>query len=460
MVFSSIIFLFYFLAPVLLAHLYAPKPAKNVVLLIASLIFYSWGEPKYVLVMIFSILFNYGCGLWINSTQRRRTALVINIIVNIGILVYFKYTGFIVSWVSAFLPNGAPVFNIALPIGISFYTFQALSYTIDVYRKNTEVQKNPLSFGLYLSMFPQLIAGPIVKYSDVSRQLNHRSVTSSGFMEGFTRFCCGLCKKVIIANNVGRLFDMVTSMDLTGISMGLAWLGIFSFSMQLYFDFSGYSDMAIGLGRMFGFKFPENFRYPYASKSITEFWRRWHITLGSWFREYVYIPLGGNRVRPVRAYFNILVVWMLTGLWHGASWNFVLWGLYFAVLLIAEKLFLGRVLEKAGFFANIYAMLMVTLGWVLFSLDNITDIAHYLRSLFNFGYIGITENNFLYNLTSYGGVLFIAAIVSLGIPKKLYERFVPERFEWLKYIFAVCGFVICAAYLADESFNPFLYFRF
>ena len=460
MVFSSIVFLFYFLAPVLLAHLYAPKRVKNIVLLIASLIFYSWGEPKYVLVMIFSILFNYGCGLWIDSTQHRKAALAANVIVNIGILVYFKYTGFIVSWVSAFLPDVAPVFNIALPVGISFYTFQALSYTIDVYRKNTEVQKNPVSFGLYLSMFPQLIAGPIVKYSDVALQLKDRSLTSSGFMEGFVRFSCGLCKKVIIANNVGRLFDMVTSMDITGISMGLAWLGIFAYSMQIYFDFSGYSDMAIGLGRMFGFQFPENFRYPYVSKSITEFWRRWHITLGSWFREYVYIPLGGSRVRPVRAYFNIFVVWMLTGLWHGASWNFVMWGLYFAVLLIVEKRFLGKLLAKTGFFANIYAMLMVTLGWVLFSLDNTADIFSYLKAMFNFGYIGITENNFLYNLTSYGGVLFIAAIAAIGIPKRLYDRFVPKRFGWVGYILAACGFVICAAYLADESFNPFLYFRF
>ncbi|MDD6763540.1 MAG: MBOAT family protein [Clostridiales bacterium] len=460
MVFSSIVFLFYFLAPLLVLYFVVPKKAKNTVLFIASLVFYAWGEPKYVLLMLFSAVFNYASGLVIDKFRPKKWPLVLNIVVNIGILVFFKYTDFILSWVRTFAPESIPIFNIALPIGISFYTFQALSYTIDVYRRDTEVQKNFLSFGLYLSLFPQLIAGPIVRYDDVAKQLKNRTVTGEKFVQGFTRFCAGLCKKVLIANNVGRLWTMVSGYEYSHLPASLAWLGIFSFSMQIYFDFSGYSDMAIGLGKMFGFDFLENFDYPYASRSITEFWRRWHISLGTWFREYVYIPLGGNRKGRLRTYINLLIVWMLTGLWHGAEWNFVLWGLYYAVLLMIEKGFLLKVLEKNRVIAFVYSAVAVTVGWVIFSVTDVGNIIHYVGAMFNVSNLGLENRDFLYNVTSYGVVFIIAIVTALGFSKKIYTKLIPERFTGFKYVFAVLGFILCVAYLVDETYNPFLYFRF
>lgn len=460
MVFSSIVFLFYFLAPVLVIYRLVPSKGKNIVLFIASLIFYAWGEPKYVLLMLFSALFNYVSGIFIDKTKRKKLAVIINVAVNIGILVYFKYTNFVLSWVGALFPEGAPVLDIVLPVGISFYTFQALSYTVDVYRGKTEVQKSFLNFGLYLSLFPQLIAGPIVRYNDVAKQLKDRDNSGTMFMNGMSRFCAGLCKKVIIANNVGNLWNTISSYDFTGISSGLAWMGICAYTLQIYFDFSGYSDMAIGLGKMFGFNFLENFNYPYISKSITEFWRRWHMSLSSWFREYVYIPMGGNRVGKVRMYINIFTVWMLTGLWHGASWNFVLWGLYYAVILVIEKTFLKKPLSKIGPFAHIYTMVLVIVGWALFSIESLPSTLSYIKAMFNFGYFGLNESNFLYNMTSYLGVLIIAVLAASGIPKKLYDKFMPKKLYFIKYILAAVGFVICTAYLVDETFNPFLYFRF
>ncbi|MGM9936409.1 MAG: MBOAT family O-acyltransferase [Candidatus Ornithomonoglobus sp.] len=460
MVFSSIIFLFYFLAPVLALYFIVPKKAKNIVLFIASLVFYAWGEPKYVLLMLFSASFNYVSGLVINKYRPNKWPLVMNVAVNIGILVFFKYTNFMLSWIRAFAPDSIPMLNIVLPIGISFYTFQALSYTIDVYREDTEVQKNFLSFGLYLSLFPQLIAGPIVRYDDVAKQLKNRTVTGEKFMQGFTRFCAGLCKKVIIANNVGKLWTMVSGYEYSQLPASLAWLGIFSFSMQIYFDFSGYSDMAIGLGKIFGFDFLENFNYPYVSKSVTEFWRRWHISLGTWFREYVYIPLGGNRKGRLRTYVNLLIVWMLTGLWHGAEWNFVLWGLYYALLLMIEKGFLLKLLDKNRVIAFIYSTIAVTVGWVIFSVTGVGNIVHYIGAMFNITNIGLTHQDFLYNITSYAVVFIIAIITALGFPKKIYTKLMRGRLARLKYVFAILGFVLCVAYLVDETYNPFLYFRF
>lgn len=461
MVFSSVLFLFYFLAPLLAVYFIVPKKAKNVLLFVASLIFYAWGEPKYIVIMLFSALFNYFSGLLIAKTSHKKLAIVINVIVNLGLLVFFKYTNFIISWADAFIPGGAPVLNIVLPIGISFYTFQALSYTIDVYRGKTEVQKNFLAFGLYLALFPQLIAGPIVRYDDVARQLKDRTHSGEKFMDGFARFCAGLCKKVIIANSFGKLWSMIEVFDFSCLSMSLAWLGILAFTMQIYFDFSGYSDMAIGLGKIFGFDFLENFNYPYRSKSITEFWRRWHMSLGSWFREYVYIPMGGNRVNKFRVYFNILVVWMLTGLWHGAEWNFVIWGLYFAILLIIEKTFLKKFLDKCPVVGVIYTFFAVVISWAVFAITDINSLFNYVKALFNFKNIGITGADFLYNISSYAVLFIIAFVVSVGLPKNGFEKYFPAKARKVtKYIAAILGFVICVSYLVDDTFNPFLYFRF
>ena len=454
MVFSSMVFLFYFLPIVTAIYFLVPKKLKNIVLFISSLIFYAWGEPKYVLIMLFSSVFNYLSGLVIGKTKAKKAALTVNIIINIGILVFFKYFGFICSWF------GHGGFNIALPIGISFYTFQALSYTIDVYRGNTSMQRNYISFGLYLALFPQLIAGPIVRYDDVAKQLDNRTMTGRGFMIGFSRFCAGLCKKVLIANGIGKLWSLINAMEPGSLSFAMAWLGVFAFGMQLYFDFSGYSDMAIGLGKMYGFDFLENFNYPYLSKSLTEFWRRWHMSLGTWFREYVYIPLGGNRRGPIRSNLNVLIVWMLTGLWHGAAWNFVMWGLYFGIMLIIEKTWLLRLLKKNRVIAFIYSTIFVSISWVMFAVSGARNIFGYLGAMLNVTNLGFTRPEFLYNIKSYGIIAAVAIIAALGVVKKLYDKYMPAKLFWIKYILACVGFIVCVAYLVDDTFNPFLYFRF
>lgn len=454
MVFSSIVFLFYFLAFVLGIYYLIPKRYKNIVLLAASLIFYSWGEPVYVLLMLFSAFFNYECGILLERTRLKKLCLVFNIAVNIGLLVYFKYTNLFLS------TFGLSLADIALPIGISFYTFQALSYTIDVYRGKTEVQRSLLLFTLYLSLFPQLIAGPIVRYNEIESQLKTRRHTSEMFMDGVCRFCAGLCKKVIIANGIGKLWTTISAMDMSEITMAWAWMGAVSFAIQIYFDFSGYSDMAIGLGKMLGFSFPENFKYPYMSKSITEFWRRWHISLSSWFKEYLYIPLGGNRAGAARQYINIFIVWLLTGLWHGASWNFVLWGLYYAVLLIIEKLFILKYIKPMGKLAHIYAMFFVLLGWVIFAIDDIGTAGKYIGAMFDISHTGFSDREFLFTLISNLSLFFIAAVTATGIPKIIYSRFLTGKLSVIKYAAAVVGFIICVAYLTDDTFNPFLYFRF
>ncbi len=460
MVFSSMVFLFYFLPLVLLVYYIAPAKAKNPILFVAGLVFYAWGEPGYVLLLLFSAVFNYASGLFIEKTDRKRAAIVINAAVNIGILVYFKYTGFLIGTAGNMFGFSAPSLNIALPIGISFYTFKALSYTIDVYRGNVRAERGFIEFGLYLAMFQQLTAGPIERYVNVRKQLHRRRVSGRMFLNGAARFCAGMCKKVLISDTIGIVWTTVSGSELSGLSAAMAWLGIAAYTFQIYFDFSGYSDMAIGLGSMFGFKTLENFKYPYISRSITEFWRRWHISLGTWFREYVYIPLGGNRVGRWRWYINILIVWMLTGLWHGASWNFVLWGLFYAALLVIEKMFLLDRLKKIGGFACIYTMFFVMIGWVLFSVEDVSGVWSYLCAMFNFGHLGFGESEFLYTFISYFWLFVAAAVIGSGMPKRIYDRLIPKRFVWIKYIAAALGLVLCTAYMADGTFNSFLYFKF
>lgn len=375
MVFSSIVFLCIFFPAVILCYYLCPKSLRNLFLLLASLLFYAWGEPKYILIMLFSTVFDYCNGRLLEyfEVKKKNTSgriiLIISVVGNLGILCFFKYTDFILTSFSSLTNSEFPLLNLTLPIGISFYTFQTMSYTIDVYRGNIKAQHSLISFGMYVCMFPQLIAGPIVRYSDVAQEVDERKTSFSLCASGMQRFLLGLGKKVLLANQIGALWDEISSLNASDLSMSLAWLGAFAFTFQIYFDFSGYSDMAIGLGEMFGFHFPENFRYPYESKSITEFWRRWHITLSSWFREYLYIPLGGSRRGTIRQILNLFAVWSLTGLWHGAGWNFILWGLYYFTLLVIEKLFLHKLLNHLpSVLQHIYALFWIVIGWVIFCL--------------------------------------------------------------------------------------------
>lgn len=472
MVFSSILFLFYFLAPLLVLYIISPKKLKNPLLLVSSLLFYAWGEPVYILLMIFSAVFNYLMGFKLVGKDKKKM-LFIDCAVNLGLLFIFKYTDFFISTINIVLPIKIPLPGIALPIGISFYTFQAMSYCIDVYRGKTPVQKSLTSFAMYLSFFPQLIAGPIVRYDDIASQLDNHPMRLDKFTEGLYRFCAGLAKKVLIANNLGQLWELTSAGS--GNSMLTAWLGIIAYTMQIYYDFSGYSDMAIGLGKMFGFEFNENFRYPYISRSITEFWHRWHISLSTWFKEYVYIPLGGSRVYAEdypdapnpeekarrRRFMNIMAVWLLTGLWHGASFNFIAWGLYYGILLIIEKQFLLKKLEKTfPIVGNIYTMLIVIIGWVFFASADFGSAFSYIGSMFNFANIGFTDNVFLYRLFSYGLILIIAIIGATPVPKKLFMKHTKEKYFWVRPVLAFVILLICTAYLVDSTYNPFLYFRF
>ena len=387
MVFSSNIFIFFFLPAAILCYYAVPSKFKNAVLLIFSLVFYSWGEPVYILIMLFSTVFDYANGLLIQKFQTAnrnnfaKAVLCLSVIGNLSVLCFFKYSSFLVDNINNLLGLSLAVPSVSLPVGISFYTFQTMSYTIDVYRKQANAQKNIVDFGAFVTMFPQLVAGPIVQYKDIEQQLKKCSFSKERFLYGISRFIQGLSKKVLLANNIGILWEQISASHKN--SLATAWLGAAAFAFQIYFDFSGYSDMAIGLGEMFGFTFRENFDRPYASKSITEFWRRWHISLGSWFREYVYIPLGGNRRGNVRQIFNILTVWFLTGLWHGASWNFAVWGAYFGIILLVEKFFLLKHLKKLpAFFSRFYCLFTVTVRWVIFSFDNLSDGISYLVSMF------------------------------------------------------------------------------
>lgn len=467
MVFSSLSFLLLFLPAVLLIYFAAPRQGKNAVLFLFSLMFYAWGEPVYVCLMLFSTVLDYTCGGIVDKYRGKRQAkigLIISVSVNLGLLCIFKYSDFLIGSVNGILKTQIPMLNLPLPIGISFYTFQTMSYTIDVYRGEAKAQKNIISFGAYVALFPQLIAGPIVRYQDIAEQLNKRTHSFDRFGEGVKRFVTGLGKKVLLANNIGLLWSTISAADPGGLTTAAAWLGIFAFAFQIYFDFSGYSDMAIGLGKIFGFEFLENFNYPYISKSITEFWRRWHISLGTWFRDYVYIPLGGNRKGfPVQIR-NIVIVWLLTGFWHGASWNYVLWGMFYGILLMAEKLFLLRWLKKIpAFISRLYTIFAVLLGWVLFAFEDFGKGFAYLKTMFGGG-AGLINNNVLYQILSYLPLLVVCVVASTPLAKKIYEKLSYKAGEGALLtidMVRIAGVMLLSiAYLISGSYNPFLYFRF
>ena len=461
MLFSSNEFLFAFLPMVLLLYYIVPRKLRNPVLLLVSLFFYGWGEPVYLFLMIGTILINYICGGWV-ARQRAagrsgKAVLVGGVAANLLILGYFKYAGFLVAQVQAILPflGSLTVPDIPLPIGISFYVFQSMSYIIDVYRDDAPVQNNVLTFGTYVTLFPQLIAGPIVRYSDVALQMDHRRENAGQFADGVLLFVCGLAKKVLLANPMGALWNLLQVQD--GLLTG--WVGILAYTLQIYFDFSGYSDMALGLGKMLGFEFLINFNYPYISSSITEFWRRWHMSLSTWFKEYVYIPLGGNRKGKPRQIVNLLIVWMLTGLWHGASWNFVLWGLYYALLLICEKLFLLKWLDKLPrALRHVYAMVIVMLGWALFYFEDMGALGSFLLRLFTPEATTVQGMNVL---LAYLPLLCVAIFASTPAAKLLTQRYGDTAVvRYGKIIAAAGALLLCVASLASQSYNPFIYFRF
>ena len=467
MVFSSLTFLLLYLPAVLAVYCIAPQKLRNFVLFVFSLLFYAWGEPVYVGLMIFSTVLDYCCGRAAEKyrgTNKAKAALIISVIVNLGLLCLFKYTDFIITTINGIFGLSIPLLNLPLPIGISFYTFQTMSYTIDVYRGDTKAQKNIISFGAYVSLFPQLIAGPIVRYQTIAEQIDHRVHTQDLFSSGVKRFVCGLAKKVLLANNIGLLWNTISQTDVSKLTAVSAWLGIIAFGFQVYFDFSGYSDMAIGLGRMFGFEFCENFDYPYISSSVTEFWRRWHISMGTWFRDYVYIPLGGNRRGMKIQLRNIAVVWLLTGFWHGAAWNYVLWGIFYGILLIAEKFFLLDKLKKApAFIGWIYTTFCILTGWVLFAIEDLSKLGGYFGAMFGFG-AGLCDNNAMWQLVSYLPLLAVCAVASTPVFTKLYKR-LNQKFTCAVMTAAdalgiTCGTLLSTAYLISGSYNPFLYFRF
>ena len=461
MLFSSVTFLYYFLPAVLLIYFLVPRWMKNTVLLIFSLAFYGWGEPKLLGLMVFTILMFYGCGLMIGrcQTQKGKKAwLTVSIVISIGLLGLFKYADFFIDSFNAVTGLSVPLLRLALPVGISFYTFQSLSYTIDVYRGNVPAQKNPISFGAYVALFPQLIAGPIVRYVDVARELNERQHSWEDFCLGLRRFLVGLGKKILIADNFALLMKLFRESE--GKSVLFYWLYAVAFMLNIYFDFSGYSDMAIGLGRIFGFKFIENFNYPYLSKSVTEFWRRWHMSLGSWFRDYIYIPMGGNRVSKGRWVFNILTVWMLTGLWHGAAWNFVLWGLLFGILLMVEK-WVPAIQKLPTWLRHGYVLLIVCLSFVLFNADSLSQALSDMGGMFGFAGVPLVNTESLYYLRSYG-LLFLMGIVGATPIVRDTARRIGEK-PWgavLEVLLMAVLLIVCSAYLVDGSFSPFLYFRF
>ncbi len=465
MLFSSITFLYYFLPIVLILYFIAPKKMKNFVLFISSLVFYAWGEPKYVFLMILSVAIGYVAGLLMEKLPKK-PVLCVSVGACLFFLVYFKYTNFFVTNINAVLKTEIPLLDVVMPIGISFYTFQIISYIIDVYRDNVEKQKNFLYLATYISMFPQLIAGPIVRYSDINDQLGHREFKSSELADGIRRFAIGLGKKVLIANQLGELCQVFR--DSNEKTVLFYWVYATAIMLHIYFDFSGYSDMAIGLGKLLGFRFMENFNYPFMSKTVTEFWRRWHMSLGTWFRDYVYIPLGGNRVGAKRQIFNIFVVWMLTGFWHGAEWNFIIWGLLFAVLLIIEKLWLYKKMQAAKGWNHIYMLLIAAISFVIFNAANTGQMISDLKNMFFMGESmknGLVGTECLYYLKSYGLILLISIIGATSVPKNYYLKL--KESALISKLLAVAEPVVLlgilllsTAYLIDGSFNPFLYFRF
>ncbi len=467
MLFSSLIFLVYFLPITVIVYYSIPTrriDLRNIWLLIVSLIFYSWGEPVYVFLMIYSAVFNY---FMAGQIEREKLAggsgkrnMIFALVMNLFILGFFKYWGFLMETISSISGISIDYTALPLPIGISFYTFQGLSYIFDVYRGKVRVQRNLLKVALYLALFPQLIAGPIVNYKDIEMQLDERTCDMEGFGEGAVRFCIGLGKKVILANNLGAVFTQILALPDSKMSVATAWIGILGYTFQIYFDFSGYSDMAIGLGRMFGFRFKENFNYPYISKSITDFWRRWHISLSSWFRDYLYIPLGGNRVPVKRHILNLLIVWSLTGLWHGANWNFVAWGTYFGILLILEKYVIGKYIERwPNWLKHVYAMLVVIISWVFFSITDTVQMLHYLATMLGLGGTGFANMTTVYYLRTSLVLLVAAAVGSTPKPME-YIRKVCDASEKWGITLIVTIFVFAIAFLVFGSYNPFLYFRF
>ena len=461
MLFSSIPFLFYFLPIVLILYFLVPRCLKNAVLLVSSLVFYGWGEPKYLFLMLFSIALFYGCGIAIGKARKqvwKKVWLIVSIVISVALLGIFKYADFFIDSFNAVTGLSVPLLKLALPIGNSFYTFQCLSYTIDVYRGNAQYQKNPISFGAYVALFPQLIAGPIVRYVDVARELDSRTHSWDDIALGLRRFLVGLAKKVIIADNFALLMKLYRESGEQSVLF--SWMYAIAFTLNIYFDFSGYSDMAIGLGRVFGFRFIENFNYPYLSKSVTEFWRRWHMSLGSWFRDYIYIPLGGNRVSKWRWVRNVLAVWMLTGLWHGASWNFVVWGLMFAVLLLIDK-WVPALQKMPTILRRIYVLLMVVISFVLFNATDFAQAGTDLANMFGFGGLPCVTAETLYYLKSYGLLFVLGFVGATPVVRDTARRLSEKKIgAVLEPIVLILLLLVCTGYLVDGSFSPFLYFRF
>ncbi|GMQ62489.1 MBOAT family O-acyltransferase [Vallitalea maricola] len=468
MIFSTPIFIFLFLPCILAVYYISPSKFKNTSLFLASLVFYAWGEPVYVSIMLFSTVFDYINGLSIEKFKsqkkynKAKLVLIISIVGNLAILFFFKYSNFLISNINQLTTLNITPLDLKLPIGISFYTFQTMSYTIDVYRGEVKAQRNIIDFGTFVSLFPQLVAGPIVRYKTIAEQLKRRVSSINKFSEGVQRFIIGLAKKVLLANNIGMLWEQISNSDLTIAS---AWLGAICFSLQIYFDFSGYSDMAIGLGKMFGFDFLENFNLPYISKSITEFWRRWHISLGTWFKEYVYIPLGGSREGKKKLIINMLIVWALTGLWHGANWNFVFWGMYFGILLILEKLvFLKWLMRLPNFVQHFYTLFLVVVSWVIFAIDDTSKLKTYLQTMFGMGNVPIIDNQTIYLFCTNIFLIIICIVASTRLQTIINTKLMNFRHEGLIYtvknICYITIFIVSICFLIGASYNPFLYFRF
>lgn len=473
MVFSDLLFLFRFLPIVLVIYFVSPKKFRNAILFFSSLIFYAWGEPVYVSLMLFSTLVDYVHGRLVyrykskNQIKKARIVVISSMVINLGLLGFFKYADFFIGTVNSIFGTSVEFLNIALPIGISFYTFQTMSYTLDIYMNNEEPQKNIISFGAYVAMFPQLIAGPIVQYRTVANELRSRKENIEDFAIGVRRFILGLGKKVLLANSTGAIWTEVKALPDGDLSVVAAWIGISCFALQIYYDFAGYSDMAIGLGKMFGFNFPINFDYPYMSKSVTEFFRRWHISLGKWFREYVYIPLGGNRRGMAKQIRNILIVWILTGFWHGASYNFILWGLYFGVLLVIEKVFLLKLLDRInGAFSHIYLIFAVLIGWVLFEFESMPQMGRFFSCMFGFGGFAFINKYTVFLLLNGMAVIIIAVLGATPAPKNVAVKIMNKIDEKVvlstitENVVLAAIFMICIFYLVAGSYNPFLYFRF
>ena len=476
MVFSSLPFLFGYLPLTLLAYFITPLRWRNAVLLVVSLIFYGWGEPVYITIMFLSILIDYTHGILVekyrDNDKKARRFVAQSVIFNLLLLGFFKYGTFLAD--NLYLLTGIqipesvqllgltiPLRNVSLPIGISFYTFQTMSYTIDVYRGDARAQRSLVNFGTFVTLFPQLIAGPIIKYKDLGDQIDSRTCTVEKFASGVQMFVIGLGKKVLIANNVGMLWESYKAMAPGDLTVAGSWLGVLAFAIQIYFDFSGYSDMAVGLGRMLGFEFMRNFNYPYISRSITEFWRRWHISLSTWFREYLYIPLGGNRCSKGRWVLNLFLVWAATGIWHGASWNFVLWGLYFWVLLLVEKFVLLRWLKRApGAVGHLYTLFFVLVSWTIFAIEDFGQLGEYLKVMFGLGGVPLIDGAFKYYAANYLPVLCISALAATPLGAAVYRRLNVRTAHILGAVLILAGLLLCTAYLVDGTYNPFLYFRF